>query len=320
MRIADAPRALRWGGGLLALMTATGVLAPLVATDLPLLARSREGLFSPALRAALGGARIPAPAGVEVLIRAPIPSDPDAVGLGAILRPPSVEHPMGTDGLGRDVAARVVHGARTSLAVGFLAAAFSLLVGLPLGAWAGFRSGWGDAVVGRALEAALSVPSLLLALALLAAAPRWLSVLPETSRLALVLALTGWAPVARYLRGEFLRLRASDVVVAARAAGAGGMRVACLHVLPAALTPVLVTVAFSVAAAVLLEAALSFLGLGMRPPTASWGGILQEARRHLAAAWWIAVFPGACLFLAVLGCNLVAEGIRTALDPREARR
>lgn len=244
---------------------------------------------------------------------------PNRTDLEALLEAPSLAHPMGTDALGRDVAARVAHGARVSLTVGFLAAAFALAIGVPIGAFAGFRGGVFDAVAGRAIEAVLALPSLLFALALVAAAPAWMEALPDALRLAAVLALTGWTPAARYLRAEFHRLRGSDVVAAARSAGAPEGRIVLLHLLPAAVSPVLVTAAFAVGSAILLEAALSFLGLGVRPPTPTWGGILGDARFRIATAWWMAVFPGACLFFAVLGCNLVGEGIRDWLDPRSAR-
>jgi peptide/nickel transport system permease protein len=247
-----------------------------------------------------------------------LPHDPNRLDLGERLAAPSSLHWMGTDALGRDVAARVVSGARISLTVGLLAAAIALSIGLPLGALAGYRGGWSDAAVSRAMETLLCFPSLLLVLALLVTAPAWLRALPDVVRIALVLALTGWISVARYLRGEFLRLRTSEMVLAARAGGAGHLRVILRHLLPSSLAPVLVTSAFAVGAAIGLEAALSFLGLGVRPPVPTWGGLLADAREHVDRAWWLALFPGLALFSAVLGCNLVGEGLRDLLDPRSA--
>lgn len=247
------------------------------------------------------------------------PADPNRNDLDAVLEAPSLSHLMGTDFLGRDLASRVVHGARVSLTVGLWTALLSLAAGAPLGALAGYRGGWTDSVISRAIEAVLCVPSLLVALALLAATPPWLSSLSEPMRIAVVLALTGWTPASRYLRGEFLRLRSSEMVAAARSSGASPLRIAIRHVLPSAFTPVLVTAAFSVGAAILLEAALSFLGLGVSPPTATWGGLLRDARIRGESAWWLTLFPGCCLFLAVLSCNMVGEGLRDMLDPRSKR-
>ena len=247
-----------------------------------------------------------------------LPHDPNRLDLGERLAAPSPLHWMGTDALGRDVAARVVSGARVSLTVGLLAAAIAISIGVPLGALAGYRGGWSDAAVSRTMETLLCFPSLLLVLALLVTAPAWLRALPDVVRIAVVLALTGWIPVARYLRGEFLRLRSSEMVLAARAGGAGHLRVVLRHLLPSSLAPVLVTSAFAVGAAIGLEAALSFLGLGVRPPVPTWGGLLAEAREHVDRAWWLALFPGLALFAAVLGCNLVGEGLRDLLDPRTA--
>jgi len=311
------PRNLRGGALLLVCLLVLALAAPLLATEQPWLARREGRLVAPVVER---GPRGIDDAGLRVLLRAPLPHDPRRLDLDAVLLPPSRAHWMGTDALGRDLAARVVHGARVSLAVGLLAAACALLVGVPLGAWAGYRGGWADAAVSRFIEALLCFPTLLLALAVLATAPAWLRGLPDVLRIALVLGITGWIPVARYLRAEFLRLRSSDVVAAARAAGGGHLRIVTRHILPSALAPVLVTAAFAVGAAITFEAALSFLGLGVRPPTATWGGLLSDARELVDRAWWLALFPGLALFLAVLGCNLLGEGIRDLLDPRARER
>lgn len=245
-----------------------------------------------------------------------IVSDPARLDLDHTLRPPSGEHWIGTDSLGRDMAARVVYGTRVSVSVGLLAALFALGIGLPLGALAGYRGGWADSVVSRLVEAALCFPTLLLVLALLAVGPAWLRQSSDVLRIALVLGLTGWMPVTRYLRAEFLRLEKSEMVLAARATGAHDLRVMVRHILPSAMAPVLITAAFTVGGAIGLEAALSFLGLGVRPPVATWGGLLADAREQVDRAWWLALFPGVALFSTILGCNLVGEGLRDLLDPR----
>lgn len=258
---------------------------------------------------------------VLIALTAPLltPHDPNSIDLRTVLEPPGSGHWMGTDALGRDLASRVIHGARVSLAVGLLAALFSLIVGVPLGALAGYRGGWPDAAIARCIETILCFPTLLLVLALLSATSTWLRELSDVVRIALVLGLTGWIPVARYVRAEFMKLRNSDMVAAIRAMGGGHMRIVSRHLLPSALAPVLVTAAFAVGAAIGLEAALSFLGLGVRPPVATWGGLLSEAMEQIDRAWWLALFPGVALFMAVLGCNLVGEGIRDLLDPRAKR-
>jgi len=306
---------------LLLVLTAIAVGAPLLATDLPWIARDDAGLSFPAFRALLSSAPArTADGGERPLLAAPIAHGPNRVDLRATLLPPEAGHWLGTDDLGRDLAARVVHGARVSLGVGLLAATFALLVGVPLGAWAGYRGGWADFVVSRAVETVLSFPTLLLVLAILAVASGWLTRLSDVTRLALVLGLTGWMPIARYLRAEFLKLRESDMVSAARAVGGSDLRIVGRHILPSAMAPVLVTAAFAVGAAIGMEAALSFLGLGVRPPHATWGVLLADSREQIDRAWWLALFPGVALFLAVLACNLVGEGLRDVLDPRSQRR
>lgn len=243
-------------------------------------------------------------------------TDPAAIALDVPLAPPSGDHWLGTDGLGRDVAARLAHGGRVSLVVGGCAAALVLGIGVPIGAWAGWRGGALDAMLSRLMDAVMCLPALVLALAILAAAPGALRDLPDAIRIAVVLGALGWPVPARYVRAEVLRLRESATVVAARAAGAGAGRLLVRHLLPGAAGPVLVSAAFTVGGAIVAEASLSFLGLGVAAPLASWGSLLAEARIHVDRAWWLAVFPGLALFLTVFACNLVADGLRGGLDPR----
>ncbi|HUC42458.1 MAG TPA: ABC transporter permease [Candidatus Sulfotelmatobacter sp.] len=249
-----------------------------------------------------------------------LPGNPYRTDLGAVFTAPSAAHWMGTDGLGRDVASRLAHGARVSLTVGFATAAGAILVGLPLGAVAGYRGGFWDAAVSRVIEAALCFPALLVAVAILIDPPAWLRALPDPLRVAAALAALGWTPAARYLRAEFLRLRGSEAVLSARAAGAGTLRIVALHLLPRSLGPVLVSAAFGASAAALAEAALSFVGVGVSPPTPTWGAMLLEAMRQSGRAWWLALFPGLALFATVYGLNGLAEGIRDWLDPRPQHR
>lgn len=245
--------------------------------------------------------------------------DPLSIDLSATLQDPSAAHWLGTDALGRDLTSRVLHGGRISLGIGLLTSLLSLAIGVPLGALAGFRGGWTDSAVSRLIETVACIPSLLLAIALLAMSPAFLRGVPDVVRVALVLAFAGWIPVARYLRGEFLRLKGAMMVEAARASGASDLRIMVRHLLPAALAPVLVTASFAAASAILVEAALSFLGLGVQPPQPTWGGLLSDAREHINQGWWLAVVPGLALYVAVLGFNLIGEGVRDLLDPRTHR-
>jgi len=240
-----------------------------------------------------------------------LPQAPAAVDLATGLTAPSSHHWLGTDALGRDLFARLAHGARASLIVGLLATLLALALGVPLGAWAGYRGGSADAVVSFLADVTLAFPALLLALALVAVSGAR-GILP----LAVVLALSRWARIARLARGEFRQLRGRESAQAARAVGARDLRIVSRHLLPEALAPILVGAAFAAAAAVLLEASLGFLGLGVAPPQTSWGSLLAEARIAGPRAWWLAFFPGLAIFAALFGYTLIAEGILERLDPR----
>lgn len=249
------------------------------------------------------------------MLEPPVPFGPYRTDMSLQQLPagPSARHPLGTDETGRDVAARLVHGTRVSLAVGLFAVALYVLVGVLLGALAGFFGGAVDLVISRTVEVMLTFPTLFLVLALMAVVER-----PGLADLVLVIGLTRWPDVARLVRGEVLRVKELEYVRAARALGATELRVLFRHVVPNCLAPVLVAAAFGVAGAVLLESALSFLGFGVPAPTASWGETLMQAHRYVTSpgAWWLALFPGAAIFLTVTAYNLVGEGLQEALDPR----
>jgi peptide/nickel transport system permease protein len=253
-----------------------------------------------------------------LVLAAPLLSlDPFGMDLDRTLAAPDGSRWLGTDALGRDVAARMLYGGRISLSVGLIAALCALGLGIPLGVWAGYRGGWPDRIISRLVEALLCFPALLLLIGLLAAMPAWLAAVPEVLRIGLVLGLTGWIPVARFMRGEVIRIRQAPMVEAARSLGLEDGRILRQYVLPHAMAPVRITGAFTVAGAIAGEAALSFLGLGVPPPTPTWGGLMAEALEQLGGAWWLVLFPGIALFVTVLGCNLVGEGIRDWLDPRK---
>jgi peptide/nickel transport system permease protein len=247
---------------------------------------------------------------IIALLAPSIAGDPNAVDLASRLRPPDHTHRLGTDDLGRDVLSRVIHGARVSLTVGFTATLISLLIGSLLGALAGYYGGVADWIVSRLIEIVLCFPFLLLVLGIVALfRPSFITIM-------IALGLTSWTTEARFIRGEFLRIRDMEFAQAARASGARDSRIIFRHLLPNAFAPVLVSASFGVASAILIESALSFLGMGVPPPTATWGNILFSAEQHLEYAWWLAVFPGIAIFLTVAAFNIIGDRVRDALDPR----
>jgi peptide/nickel transport system permease protein len=229
---------------------------------------------------------------------------------------PSRVNLFGTDQYGVDVFAKMVHGTTIALLVGVVSMGLAATIGILVGAAGGYFGGWVDMLSSRVTEVVMCVPPLVLILAFIAILEK-----PTIWHTMAILGATGWTGIARLTRGEFLRLRQSEFVMAARAAGAGPLRIIFRHVLPNALAPVLVPVTFGIASAILAETSLSFLGFGPPPPTASWGSILNDARANLAM-WWLVVFPGTAIFLTVLAYNLVGEGLQEATDPRlrEARK
>lgn len=236
-----------------------------------------------------------------------IPFGPNQTDLESTLQPPSSTHLFGTDEIGRDVLARVIHGARISLAVGVLSVALYVVLGIFFGALAGYYGGRVDAVISRVSETLMSFPTLFLVLSVMGLT-RVKTVIP----ILLVIGLTRWPDVARLVRAEVLRLRALDFVQASRALGASDARLLLRHLIPHALPPVLVAAAYGVPSAILIESALSFLGFGVPPPAPSWGELLTQAHRYVTypGAWWLTLFPGLALFVTVGGFHLLGEGLR----------
>jgi len=247
-----------------------------------------------------------------VSILAPVisPYDPSEINRDELLKPPSPDHLFGTDKLGRDVMSRMIYGSRISLKVGFVAVGITIVIGTFLGALAGFYGGVLDAVIMRFVDVMLCFPAFFLILAVIAILE------PSIWNIMVVIGLTGWMGVARLVRAEFLTLTKRDFILAARAQGAGDFRIIFGHVLPNALGPILVAATLGVAGAILTESALSFLGIGVQPPTPSWGNILTDGQDTIAVAWWLSLYPGIAILLTVLGYNLLGEGIRDAMDPR----
>ncbi len=238
------------------------------------------------------------------------PYDPDAINVKAILISPSGQHWMGTDGLGRDVLSRMLYGGRISLLVGLVAVGISTAIGILLGALAGYYRGWVDTFIMRLVDVMLSIPSFFLILAVIA------FLTPSIINIMIVIGLTSWMGVTRLVRAEFLSLSNREFIMAARTLGANDTRLIFTHLLPNSLTPIIVSAVLGVAGAVLLESGLSFLGLGVQAPQASWGNILTDGKEYIQFAWWLSLYPGMAILMTVLGYNLLGEGLRDALDPR----
>lgn len=238
------------------------------------------------------------------------PYDPDDINVKAILLGPSASHWMGTDGLGRDVLSRMLHGGRISLLVGLVAVGISTAIGILLGALAGYYRGWVDTFIMRLVDVMLSIPSFFLILAVIA------FLTPSIINIMIVIGLTSWMGVTRLVRAEFLSLNEREFVLASRTLGAKDARLIFTHLLPNSLTPIIVSTVLGVASAVLMESGLSFLGLGVQAPQASWGNILTDGKEYIQFAWWLSLFPGLAILITVLGYNLLGEGLRDALDPR----
>jgi len=251
---------------------------------------------------------------VVVALAAPLlsPVSPIASDWLAIRQAPSLAHPFGTDDLGRDVLARVIWGARASLQAGVVAVVIALGLGVPLGLAAGYFGGVTDMVISRCTEALLACPFLILAIAFGA----FLGPSLQNAMIAIGIAAT---PVfIRLTRGQTLAVKTEDYVEAARAVGAGHTRILWRYILPNVLPPIIVQATLTVALAIIAEASLAFLGLGLQPPAPSWGSMLDVARQFLSQAPWMALFPGIAIFLVVFGFNLLGDGLRDALDPRDA--
>ncbi len=253
---------------------------------------------------------------VALALAAPVlaPVHPSAIDLQSELRPPSRHHPLGTGENGIDVLAHVAYGARVSLWVSLFAVGLSALVGIALGALAGYFGGWVDEALMRGVDVLLAFPGILLAIFITAVLG------PSLANVIFALAVTGWTGYARLVRSQILSLREREYVHAARALGAGHARILALHLLPNAAGPIIVQATFGIPAAILAEASLSFLGLGAPPGTPSWGALVDQGTQYLLVAPHVALFPGLAIALTVLGFNFLGDAARDALDPKAAGR
>jgi peptide/nickel transport system permease protein len=225
-------------------------------------------------------------------------------------RPPSADYLLGTDKFGRDILSRILYGARISLAIGFVATAISVTIGTLIGAIAGYAGGKVDAALMRFTDMVLAFPRLVLLIMIVALFS------PSITVIILVLGLTQWPGTTRIVRGDVLSLREREFIQAARALGMSGSRIVLRHLVPNVLAPVIVTATLGIGNTIVLEAGLSFLGMGVQPPIPTWGSMVSDGRDNLLSAWWVATFPGLTIVLVVLAFNLVGDGLRDALDPR----
>jgi peptide/nickel transport system permease protein len=266
--------------------------------------------FSRNRLAIIGGIVVAILATAAILAPFVSPWDPFRPDVKRILEPPSKQHPFGTDQIGRDVLSRMLYGARVSLAVGFVSVGIAAAIGIMLGAAAGYHGGMIDATIMRLVDLMLVFPRFFLLLAVLA------FLRPSIWTIMAVIGLTGWMGVARLVRAEFLALKEREFVLWSQSIGASAFRIIWRHILPNAMAPVLVAMTLGIPAAILTESGLSFLGLGVQPPHATWGNILNEGKDTIELAWWLSVYPGVAILVTVLSYNLLGEGIRDALDPR----
>ena len=249
------------------------------------------------------------------------PYDPEKTNLDAMLEPPSLSHPMGTDELGRDLLTRILYGGRVSLSIGVMAMALAVLVGATIGGLSGFYGGWIDNILMRFTDMMLSFPQLFI-LIILAIALRDIPIealrgtaFASVFSIVLVIAVLAWMQVARLVRASFLSLKEKEFTEASRCIGAPNRRIMLRHLLPNAMSPIIVAATFRVATSIITESGLSYLGFGVQPPTPTWGNMLKNAQELMTRAPWTAIFPGLMIFITVIAINFIGDGLRDALDP-----
>jgi peptide/nickel transport system permease protein len=254
------------------------------------------------------------------------PYDPEAINLDAQLQPPSLAHPMGTDELGRDFMTRIFFGGRVSLSIGITAMILAVTIGVTVGGLAGFYGGWVDNVLMRFTDMVLAFPSLFV-LIILSLALRELPIealrgtaFASVFSIVLVIAALSWMVVARLVRATFIALKEKEFIEAARCIGIPNLRIMTRHLLPNAMSPIIVAATFRVATSIITESGLSYLGFGVQPPTPTWGNMLRNAQAQMTIAPWTAIFPGLIIFIAVVAINFIGDGLRDALDPYKVER
>ncbi len=229
------------------------------------------------------------------------------------LSPPSRRHILGTDDLGRDLFSRIIYGTRVSLAVGFIAVGIAVIIGTILGLIAGYFGGWVDSIIMRIVDIMLCFPTFFLILMVIA----FLG--PSIVNVMIVIGITSWPSLTRLVRGEILSIREREFILAAKGLGLRDIRILFMHILPNIISPIVITATLGVGSAILVESALSFLGLGVQPPTPSWGNILTIGKDYITSAWWLSLFPGLAILITVLAYNMLGEGLRDIIDPKGRR-
>ncbi len=298
------------------LLLALAMLAPLLANDKPYVYSTVDKVYFPLFAKMFGvnhelkdiDLRKDEYKGFKIF--PPIPYSYSEYDLESIVAPPGSKHLLGTDEQGRDLFARMIHGSRVSILIGFIAVVIYVTIGIFVGSIAGYYGGLADMIISRFIEIVMCFPTFFLILTILAL------VEPSLVSVMVVIGLTSWTGIARIVRGEFLKLRETDFVVASRAVGARAPWIIVRHILPNSLAPVLVSATFGIASTILIESSLSFLGFGVQPPTPSWGDILSQSRVFMDFAWWLTLIPGFAIFITITAYNLVGEGLQDAIDPK----
>jgi peptide/nickel transport system permease protein len=279
-------------------------------TPAPSLRRRIVARFGRNPRALIGGVVLAALAALAVTAPVLAPYAPDLANFEHRLAPPGGAHAFGADHLGRDVLSRAIWASRTSLSIGFLSTAIAVVLGVIVGACSGYFGGWTDVALMRMTDMVLAFPVFFITVMFLALFG------PSIQGLVFVIGATSWPPTARIVRAEFLRMRALDFVAAARSLGASEIRVMARHILPNVVAVIVISVTLRVGVSILAEASLSYLGLGVQPPTASWGNLVADGREYLRSAWWVSLLPGGFVFVSVMAFNMLGDGLRDAFDPR----
>ncbi len=300
-----------FGLGIVIFLMFIAIFAPVIANSKPIVCMINGKIYFPALvsYSELNGFDFSSPE-VGFKVMPLIQHDPLVGDLNKKLLPPSSKHPFGTDDLGRDVLTRIIHGTSISISVGIVAMGIAFSIGVVIGLIAGYYGGLVDMILSKLIEIMMTFPTLFLILTVLAFLP------PSIYNIMVIIGLTGWTGIARLVRAETFKVVNMDFVKISKITGSNDSYIMFRHVLPNSINPAIVSLIFGISGAILVESSLSFIGLGVQPPTPSWGNILSQGSQYIDYAWWLALFPGIAIFITVLGFNLLGEALRDVMDPR----